>query len=139
MACTCAKPGCSTMARPIKQFFGVDRLSRPDIAALRLPCQSRCLALDARLMQSLASVKRAGHWRSLVTSPILVYAGHRGRKLCAVRSYPGPRQRHLVAHLCGRRVCEARVLATGGRRLVAEGLAQRAGRPFSCLFTSTLI
>ena len=42
---------------PDQAIFDVERLSQPDIAALAAAVpDARCLALDARLMQALASV-----------------------------------------------------------------------------------
>ncbi|MDH0739152.1 TrmH family RNA methyltransferase [Achromobacter spanius] len=57
---------------PDQAIFDVDRLSQPDIAALAAAVpEARCLALDARLMQSLASVESGQGVAFLVTPPIL--------------------------------------------------------------------
>ncbi|WP_454673796.1 TrmH family RNA methyltransferase [Achromobacter pestifer] len=57
---------------PDQAIFDIDRLSQPDIAALaaNVP-DARCLALDARLMQSLASVESGQGVAFLVTPPAL--------------------------------------------------------------------
>jgi TrmH family RNA methyltransferase len=57
---------------PDQAVFDVDRLSQPDIAALAAAVpDSRCLALDARLMQSVASVESGQGVAFLVTPPTL--------------------------------------------------------------------
>lgn len=57
---------------PDQAVFDVDRLSQPDIAALAAAVpDSRCLALDARLMQSVASVESGQGVAFLVTPPAL--------------------------------------------------------------------
>lgn len=57
---------------PDRAVFDVDRLSQPDIAALAAAVpDSRCLALDARLMQSVASVESGQGVAFLVTPPAL--------------------------------------------------------------------
>lgn len=57
---------------PDQAVFDVDRLSQPDIAALAAAVpDARCLALDARLMQSLASVESGQGVAFLVTPPAL--------------------------------------------------------------------
>ncbi|WP_332607663.1 TrmH family RNA methyltransferase [Achromobacter sp. ESBL13] len=53
---------------PDRAIFDVDRLAQPDIAALAAAVpDARCLALDARLMQSLASVESGQGVAFLVT------------------------------------------------------------------------
>lgn len=53
---------------PDQAIFDVNRLAQPDIAALAAAVpDARCLALDARLMQSLASVESAQGVAFLVT------------------------------------------------------------------------
>lgn len=57
---------------PDQAVFDVGRLSQPDIAALAAAVpDSRCLALDARLMQSVASVESGQGVAFLVTPPTL--------------------------------------------------------------------
>lgn len=56
---------------PDQAVFDVERLSQPDIAALvaAVP-DARCLALDARLMQSVASVESGQGVAFVVTPPV---------------------------------------------------------------------
>ena len=55
---------------PDQAVFDIDRLSQPDISALAQAVpDARCLALDARLMQSLASVESGQGVAFLVTPP----------------------------------------------------------------------
>ncbi|NMK49408.1 RNA methyltransferase [Achromobacter sp. Bel] len=57
---------------PDQAVFDVDRLSQPDIAALAAAVpDARCLALDARLMQSVASVESGQGVAFVVTPPAL--------------------------------------------------------------------
>lgn len=55
---------------PDQAVFDIERLPQPDIAALAASVpDARCLALDARLMQSLASVESGQGVAFLVTPP----------------------------------------------------------------------
>lgn len=57
---------------PDQAIFDIDRLSQPDIAALAQSVpDARCLALDSRLMQSLASVESGQGVAFLVTPEVL--------------------------------------------------------------------
>jgi TrmH family RNA methyltransferase len=61
---------------PDQAVFDVERLSQPDIAALAAAVpDSRCLALEARLMQSLASVESGQGVAFLVTPPAMELPG----------------------------------------------------------------
>lgn len=57
---------------PDQAIFDVERLAQPDIAALAAAVpDARCLALDARLMQALASVESGQGVAFVVTPPPL--------------------------------------------------------------------
>ena len=53
---------------PEQAVFDAERLDQPELAALAARCRPRCLALDARLMQSLASVE-SGQGVAFVVAP----------------------------------------------------------------------
>ena len=116
---------------PEQAVFDAERLDQPELAALAAALPSeRCLALDARLMQSLASVESGQGVAFVVAPPAPALPGAVDENCVLFDRIQDPGNVGTLLRTCAAAGVKRVFLATGTAAAWSPGAAQRPGRAF---------
>ena len=116
---------------PEQAVFDAERLDQPELAALAAALPSeRCLALDARLMQSLASVESGQGVAFVVAPPAPALPGAVDENCVLFDRIQDPGNVGTLLRTCAAAGVKRVFLATGTAAAWSPRAAQRPGRAF---------